>query len=486
MRFGENVAVTVSEHDRWRRHVEDAAATAILGGLAALPDPSVWTSLLLVTVALGVGLSRAGGRRGAFALLLCVALVVIAAAVGDPNWREASRQLVVAVAVAGVPWLMGSAWRLRTQVRRQAAQHVTESRRQRSLLQEQQRDAERLTFAQTLHDDLGHALSLVALNLGRLELDPGLAPAARESVAIARGQLSQAVGRLGSSVASLRDGSPQGLPPHDDVQELIAQARQAGAEIHLADWPPPERLQGFDETTLVRVLREALTNATKHAPDCPITIQVRVGDDLLRLEVRNSTQGRAKQLAAGHEGGGTGLGDLRRHLEALGGRLEVVVDAERFTVQAEIPQGHSAVEDSIRDGVHADCWTDADEGHEEAVLASARRHGRLILVGAVVLVISGLGVVEVLRVVEARGTVLPAVDFARIEPGDPRGDVDPLLPDHELSPRPVGESGSESDSDCHDYAVTADPLDDASGDVYRICFAGDEVVSARLVTGDER
>jgi hypothetical protein len=54
MCLGENVAVTVSEHARWRRRVEDAAAITILGGLAALPDPSFWTSLLLVTVALVV------------------------------------------------------------------------------------------------------------------------------------------------------------------------------------------------------------------------------------------------------------------------------------------------------------------------------------------------------------------------------------------------------------------------------------------------
>lgn len=69
--------------------------------------------------------------------------------------------------------------------------------------------------------------------------------------------------------------------------------------------------------------------------------------------------------------------------------------------------------------------------------------------------------------------------FDLIEEGATREETSRLLPDHELTdPR--------TDGQCHDYAVTADIFDDASGDVYRICFTDDRVSSARRLSSEER
>lgn len=468
---------------RWRDRLAHGGAIALLGTLAALPDPSFWMRLLLAVVALVVGLGRANWQRGALALLLCAGLVTIGTAAGEMTRHEASRHLVLVLASAGIPWLVGAAWRLRAQVRRQATERVAELRHQRDLKLRQDRDAERLTLAQSLHDDLGHALSLVALNLGRLELDPDLGVTARESVATARYQLSEAVDRLGSSVSSLRDGAPLGLPARDDADELLERTRQAGAEVHVAAWPSPDRLADFDGPTLVRVLHEALTNAVKHAPHHPITIELSDRGDLLRLETRNSTGRLPDQPAdAASASGRTGLASLRRHLQTVGGRLEVASNEDLFTLRADIPRVDPAAAKREPRAPHDQPETDPHESGEDALLAGAHRRGQVILAFAVILVIGVIGAVQLYGAVEARRALLTPDAFARIEAGDARAEVEKLLPDGELSPRPPSEPGT----DCHDYAPTANPFDDASGDVYRICFAGNEVDSTRLVPGAER
>ncbi|WP_280357366.1 hypothetical protein [Nocardia otitidiscaviarum] len=107
----------------------------------------------------------------------------------------------------------------------------------------------------------------------------------------------------------------------------------------------------------------------------------------------------------------------------------------------------------------------------------------MILAAAAVVAVAALAMVQVLTMAQARRALLPAETFAQIRPGDPRVQAEALLPAHDLSPRPTADPGTE----CRDYAVTADMFDDASGDVYRICFAGDVVTSTRHIVagGDE-
>src|SRR5699024_12197114 len=71
--------------------------------------------------------------------------------------------------------------------------------------------ADRLALAQSLHDDLGHSLSLVALNLGRLEIDPALPQSARTSLLHARNDLTHAVARLEGSASDPASAAP--VPP---------------------------------------------------------------------------------------------------------------------------------------------------------------------------------------------------------------------------------------------------------------------------------
>ncbi|MER5632842.1 sensor histidine kinase [Streptomyces nitrosporeus] len=450
------------------RHLVAPGAVLALASVLLMSEPGPWAALLGAVVAFAVGIGPSGVRRGAVALLLAVLLSTVLVAAGGPEWRESVREMVFALARTGIPWLAGVAWRLRRQVGRQATEALAQKRRERSALLREERDGERLALAESLHDDLGHALSLVALNLGRLELDPALPPTAHETVTTARRQLSQAVERLGASVASLRDGAAPGVPHCDDVDALLERAGRAGVEVEVTGMPSPGQLSAFDRESLTRVLREAVTNAVKHAPGQAVRIGFTCGE-ALEVTVRNPVTGhRAGTLS------GTGLSTLAHRLRAEGGELETRAGDREFSLRARIPpKGPASPPAAAVREAPAD-----DGGHEDAVLTGARRRGRAILAGTAVLAVAVLGAVEAFDAFETRRALLSSEDFALIRVGDTRTRAARLLPSHEVLPRPASDPGT----DCHDYAVTADPFDDASGDAYRICYTAGLVVSARYVS----
>ncbi|WP_036966082.1 hypothetical protein, partial [Promicromonospora kroppenstedtii] len=108
------------------------------------------------------------------------------------------------------------------------------------------------------------------------------------------------------------------------------------------------------------------------------------------------------------------------------------------------------------------------------------RRGGALLVAAVLVPTAALvavaAAIQLADHVTARAALLDPAAFARIAEGDPRSAVEPLLPEATLQP-PSG-----ADPSCDHYSVTADPLADASGDTYRICWSDDRVSSADLVT----
>ncbi|RCG19455.1 hypothetical protein DTL70_21990 [Streptomyces diacarni] len=80
-------------------------------------------------------------------------------------------------------------------------------------------------------------------------------------------------------------------------------------------------------------------------------------------------------------------------------------------------------------------------------------------------------------------TVLSAEDFGRLRAGQQRDGIAPLLPDMQSSHRPPHPPPppQEPGTRCEYYAMTANPFDDRSGDVYRLCFRAGTLVSARAL-----
>ncbi|MFD2793136.1 sensor histidine kinase [Promicromonospora vindobonensis] len=506
-----------------------AVAFAVLLVLAGV---NPWWMLALAAAAAPLGLSHDGARLGAIAMAVAAGAGAVAVLAGWADLRDVLVATARGVVTGVLPWSVAIAWRARRSGEADAAMALLREQDARRMRAETDLARQRLHLAESLHDDLGHALSLVAVNLGRLELElersaeisQGAAPptSVRESVGLARRQVSDAVARLGASVQSLRTGLSDGTPSttvQADLDELVRDARRAGADVELTGSPGRDRLAVFGPA-VVRVVQEGLTNALKHAPGQPVRVALAAGAERLVVTVRNPLPGPGASAAAGGEAaghettghgttglgttggeaaggqaagavGGTGLRSLTEHVRDAGGSVRSGPGDGGFVLRAELrpvsddppgtaisapPDGPGFAEAPTPRGDTAGDARTVTHG-----LTRARRRGGALLLAAVLVPTAALvavaAAIQLADHLDARRALVAPDTFARISVGDTRSRVQPLMPAATLDPPPG------ADPSCDFYAVTVDSLDDASGDAYRICWADDQVTSADLVVG---
>lgn len=496
-------------------------AAAAFSVLLVLAGTEAWWMVPLAAVAAPLGFTPGGGRLGVVAMAVAVAAGAVAVLAGWADLRDVLVGTARGVLTGALPWAVAVAWRARRTAEAEAALALVREQDAERLRAETGLARQRLHLAETLHDDLGHALSLVAVNLGRLELElerGGEVAAGRdgrvlESVALARRQVSDAVARLGASVQALRAGRGANLRHEDGptgVDALVLEARRSGADVVLTGSPGAAALEPFGPA-VVRVVQEGLTNALRHAPGAPVRVElVATGQDRLVVSIRNplpttpalpasgapadgAGPSTAPTVPTGSGGrltsagapttGGTGLRSLTEHVRTAGGTVTAGPDGDDYVLRVELRAGQVDEVAPPADPV-PDAGALRDARSVTHGLALARRRGGVLLLAAVLVPTAALAAVavaiQVADTFDARRALLGPAAFTRIGPGDPRSEVEPLLPATTLDAPPG------ADPACDYYAVTADPLADASGDAYRICWAGDRVASTDLVVGAAR
>ncbi|XVV15822.1 sensor histidine kinase [Actinoplanes sp. CA-131856] len=166
---------------------------------------------------------------------------------------------------------------------------------------------ERNRFARDIHDGLGHALTVVQMQIkaARAVLAQTAQTAkADEMLGKAQHQAEEALREVRRSVGALR--SPLPLP--EALRRLTDGATIVGPERPLA---------AEAEESLFRAAQEGLTNVHKHARATRADLILDFSDpSRVRLEVRDNGIG----VAAG-SAGGFGLVGLRERADRLGGRL---------------------------------------------------------------------------------------------------------------------------------------------------------------------
>ena len=196
---------------------------------------------------------------------------------------------------------------------RHAAEAAAEALRQGAV---EHKEAERLALARDLHDGLGAQLTLLHLELGKLAR-AGAAPAG-----IARLQaLAEALGRETNRIAgALR---PVAIDDIGLVPALRAcaedWARGTGTALELELAEPQQRLPLTTETTLYRVLQEALTNIARHARAQRVGVILDAGPGRVRLVVEDDGIGMPETPA----GDRFGLRGMEERLALVGGSLEL-------------------------------------------------------------------------------------------------------------------------------------------------------------------
>jgi signal transduction histidine kinase len=218
-------------------------------------------------------------------------------------------------------------------------EQVRQAEATQHLMAEQARRAERARIAAEMHDVLAHRVSLMALHAGALEVRPDLPPhEVRETAGLIRSTARQALTELRDIIGVLRGtGNPQEGPPGaeaseaplrplprlGDIAHLVGGYQRAGLNVELdMRVAEPDAAPGPLGRDAYRIVREALTNVSKHARGTAATVSLsgRPGEGLLVM-VRNKLPAWAEPRPAELPGAGLGLVSLAERVALAGGTL---------------------------------------------------------------------------------------------------------------------------------------------------------------------
>ncbi|MFI6015914.1 sensor histidine kinase [Streptomyces sp. NPDC051243] len=453
------------------------------------------------------------------------------------------------------PWLGGRYWRQSRQLTEAGWTRAARLEGEQRIAEERARLRERARIAQDMHDSLGHELSLIALRAGALQVAPDLPDHHRTAAADLRAAAADATERLHRIIGVLREeDEPVSLtPPGETVEQLVARAAESGLPVRwessgggdvlrqaepvglvepvgqaepvgtwtgaVGDCAAEQRMDvvgggavawpadsmrdgagghalalepgGIVERVLYRVVREALTNAARHAPGAEVTVAAaREADDVTVTVTSGRGSGAdggtpGTRDAAGSPGmadtpdaphvparpGGTGLQALRAAVTAVGGDFEAGPYGGGFRVRAYVPEQPAAT--AVRPNP-----TRATAPY--APFTRARRRVALafaVAVGAGVLLVGGA---FAWYAYTETHSVLPPAAYAELRLGASARDLAGVLPDRTVRDAPVERAPvpPPKGSVCRYYRASGELL--VSVDHFRLCFDD----AGRLVAKD--
>ena len=273
-------------------------------------------------------------------------LMVLSLATADVENRQTSAlggAIVVGALSAGI-WGLGAYAQTRRRYAREQQERLAQLERERDQLARIAVHEERASIARELHDIVAHSVSvmLVGVRGARdvLRTSPTVADDALAHVETSGEQSLAELRRILALLREPKDGAesrPQ--PSLADLDELVADYRDAGLPVRLEVTGEQRPLPGGVELSVYRIVQEALTNVLKHSRPTRVTVTLAFRDSRLELEVVDdgTTPDNAIEMP------GHGIVGMRERIALLGGELETgrrVGDGYR--VAARLPVGGDA------------------------------------------------------------------------------------------------------------------------------------------------
>jgi len=209
-------------------------------------------------------------------------------------------------------------------------------------------EEERGRWARELHDETLQGLGALQVLMDSA-LRVGTPDAAQQATQQAVGQIREQIEKLQALITELRPAALDALGPEPALASLVERARALhGLSIDLSvdlDYEKgrhPTRHVPEVESTVYRIVQEALTNVTKHARAEHISIDVVEADGHVRIEARDDGEGFDPSGGAG----GFGLIGMRERVDLVGGTL--TIDSAKgagTTVRAKFPAPHRPTEE---------------------------------------------------------------------------------------------------------------------------------------------
>ena len=203
------------------------------------------------------------------------------------------------------------------------------------------REEERARIAAEIHDVVGHALTVTLLHISsaRLTLDEG--PAAADAALAEAERLARAgLDEIRAGVGLIRTDGHPALTPLPDAAALPGLAesyRKAGVVVTLDVAGDLSGVGATHGLVLYRIVQEALTNATRHAPGRPVSVRVGAGPDSISADVENECAG-LPFADSGPGLPGSGLRGMADRAASVGGTLTAGPVSGRWHVRAVLPR----------------------------------------------------------------------------------------------------------------------------------------------------
>jgi signal transduction histidine kinase len=323
----------------WRRRAPLTVAVIVAAAIAGDDLVAGWNAAVLsfdcsIIAAYSAGANAA--QRHAAAALAALTAANIVDAMGAPGNLAGNLALGIVV-FSLVPWLVGQALRRErrrtSQLEELAASLAAERDRHADLAVA----AERGRIARELHDIVGHAISVIAVQADAaarlLPHDPSRVAGPLETIqTTSRGALAEMrrlVGLLRVTDAAELEPAP-GLA---DLEQLADEARRSGLPVTVDLIGESRPLPATLDLAAYRIVQEGLTNVRKHARDAEAKVTVSYSPASLGIEVHDNGGGNGTPTGTGY-----GLIGIKERVALLGGELESGPAAGGgFTLRATLP-----------------------------------------------------------------------------------------------------------------------------------------------------
>jgi signal transduction histidine kinase len=207
-------------------------------------------------------------------------------------------------------------------------------------------DAERGRWARELHDQTLQALGglrvLLASGLRRSDPDK-----LRDAVGQAVEDIELEIDNLRAIITDLRPSLLDDLGLMPAIEALIDRRRHGGLNV-VSDLVVPREILPLDpelETTIYRLIQEALTNAAKHARASLVTLSLTVPGEAVLITITDNGVG----FDPGGYTDGFGVAGMRERVYLAGGTLEITSNREGTVVSARLPTRAGSGEASLTD-----------------------------------------------------------------------------------------------------------------------------------------
>lgn len=203
-------------------------------------------------------------------------------------------------------------------------------------------DEERKRWARELHDQTLQSLGGLRVSLASI-LGRGDAAVKDDRIRQTIQDIEVEIANLRGIISDLRPSLLDDLGLMPAIEAMVNRRREDGLDITssvtLAEsGSDPVKLDSELETTVYRIVQEALTNVVKHARADAARVAVGVSDGQLVIEVEDDGLGFDAEAPAG----GFGLAGMRERVYLAGGSLEIEPVQPGTLVRVRLPVGASS------------------------------------------------------------------------------------------------------------------------------------------------